>query len=105
MTVAESTRPTMLFETGLPTRHYLPAADVRTDLLRPSDSTTSCPYKGAARYHSVEIDGTVHRDIVWHYDAPLRESAPIAGLLSFYDERVDVFVDGQHQVRPRTKFS
>ena len=95
--VAESNRPKLLFETGLQTRYYLPKTDVRLDLLTPTDSSTACPYKGTARYWSVDIDGTVHDDVVWGYDAPLAESLPVAGLMCFYNERVDVYVDDELQ--------
>ena len=103
--VAETTHPTFLFETGLPRRTYIPKLDVRMDLLDPTPSATMCPYKGTARYWSVRTGSTVHRDLAWSYDAPFRESAPIAGLVAFYDEKVDVFVDGERQARPRTHFS
>lgn len=103
--VAETTRPTFLFETGLPRRSYIPKLDARMDLLEPTSTTTMCPYKGMARYWSVRAGGVVHTDLAWSYDAPFRESAPIAGLVAFLDEKVDVFVDGQLQSRPRTKFS
>lgn len=92
--VAHSVRPTVLFETGLPPRWYLPPTDVRLDLLRTSDTRTHCPYKGEARYYSVAVGEALHEDLVWYYTAPFRESAPIAGLLAFYDERVDLFVNG-----------
>lgn len=105
--VADSHRPTMLFETSLPRRHYLPLTDVRMDLLRPSPTRTRCPYKGEAVYWSVRLPdgGEVLRDVVWSYPSPVRESAPIAGLLCFYDEHVDVAVDGEPQARPQTAFS
>jgi len=105
VTVADSVRPVLLFETGLPTRYYLPKTDVRLDLLTPTDSTTQCPYKGTAEYYSVTIDGTKHDDAVWWYRAPLHESAGIAGLVCFYNEKVDLIVDGERLERPRTKFS
>lgn len=105
VTVAESTRPTILFETGLPPRYYLPKTDVRMDLLFPSDSTTECPYKGTAEYWNLEVDGTAHEDIVWSYPFPAHESAPIAGLVCFYDEKVDVTIDGMEQERPKTPFA
>ncbi|MHA6804507.1 DUF427 domain-containing protein [Salinifilum ghardaiensis] len=103
--VADSHRPHVLFETGLPPRYYLPLTDVRVDLLRPSEHRTRCPYKGTASYWSAVIDGTEHTDVVWCYRAPLPESQKIAGLACFYDERVDTEVDGQPQERPRTPFS
>jgi uncharacterized protein (DUF427 family) len=104
VTVADSHRPTLLFETGLPTRHYLPLADVRTDLLRPSVSATSCPYKGSASYWSLEVQGERFEDVVWTYPSPLPESTRIAGLACFYNERVDILVDGRLQERPRSPF-
>jgi uncharacterized protein (DUF427 family) len=105
VTVADSVRPVLLFETGLPTRYYLPKTDVRLDLLTPTATTSQCPYKGTAEYYSVTVDGTKHDDAVWWYRAPLRESEGIAGLVAFYNERVDIIVDGERLERPRTKFS
>jgi uncharacterized protein (DUF427 family) len=103
--VADSRQPRLLFETGLPTRYYLPLTDVRLDLLRPSDTLTRCPYKGTASYWSVEADGEVVPDLVWTYRTPVLESAKIAGLACFFNERVDLYVDGELQERPRTGFS
>ena len=94
--VADTTRPTFLYETHLPRRSYIPKLDVRMDLLVPTSSSTMCPYKGTASYWSLGS----HTDIVWSYPAPFRESAPIAGLMAFYDTRVDVTVDGELQARP-----
>lgn len=105
VTVADSHHPTLLFETGLPTRYYLPVIDIRTDLLRPSARVTSCPYKGAASYWSVEVDGERLEDVVWTYPAPLPESERIAGLACFYNERVDIRVDGVLEERPSSPFA
>jgi uncharacterized protein (DUF427 family) len=105
VTVAESSSPSLLFETGLPTRYYLPKTHVRLDLLTPTDSETHCPYKGQAEYWSVRTGDTVHEDIAWSYPTPLPESLGIAGHIAFYDEKVDVYVDGVRQERPHTKFS
>lgn len=105
VTVAESTRPHLLFETGLPTRHYLPKTDVRMDLLTPTDTHTRCPYKGTASYYAVRAGDTTHPDLAWWYPHPTLESAKIAGLVAFYDEKVDVYLDGELQDRPRTPFS
>jgi uncharacterized protein (DUF427 family) len=110
VTVAESGQPRILFETGLPPRYYLPLSDLRMDLLRPSDRTTHCPYKGAASYWSVDTTaatpgGRVHADIVWIYRAPLPESQKVAGLACFYNERVELHVDGEKQARPQSPFS
>ncbi|MFF5264497.1 DUF427 domain-containing protein [Actinomadura viridis] len=104
VTVAESGSPRLLFETGLPVRYYLPKPHVRMDLLQPSGTVTRCPYKGEATYWSVVVNGTVHEDLAWSYPTPLPESGPAAGLVCFYDEKVDVYVDGVLQERPKTKF-
>ncbi|MDW3217229.1 MAG: DUF427 domain-containing protein [Acidimicrobiales bacterium] len=103
--VADSPRPTILFETGLPPRYYLPVDDVRIDLLRESDTTTGCPYKGYARYWDLHLGDTVYEDFVWSYDDPLPESAPVKGLLCFYNEKVDLEIDGEPIERVASKFS
>jgi uncharacterized protein (DUF427 family) len=105
VTVADSVRPHVLFETGLPPRYYLPLPDVRADLLVPSDTSSHCPYKGTAAYWSVDTGCGVHPDLVWIYRAPLPESQKIAGLACFYHEKVDLYLDGERQPRPRTHFS
>jgi len=105
VTVADSTSPRILFETGLPPRYYLPLTDVRTDLFRPSDTQSHCPYKGTASYWSVDTGKELHDDIVWIYRAPLPESQKIAGLVAFYDEKVDVYIDDVLQRQPHTKWS
>ena len=103
--VADSHRPHILFETGLPPRYYLPQTDLRMELLRPSDTLSRCPYKGTATYWDVMVGDTVHKDFVWCYRTPLPESQKIAGLACFYNEHVDLYVDGVKQDRPRTPFS
>jgi uncharacterized protein (DUF427 family) len=105
VTVADSGQPRILFETGLPPRYYLPLTDVRMDLLRPSDTQTHCPYKGTAAYWSVDTGQGVHTDVVWIYRTPLPESQKVAGLACFYNEKVDIYLDGELQDRPRTHFS
>jgi uncharacterized protein (DUF427 family) len=105
VTLAESHSPRILFETGLPPRYYLPISDLRTELLRPSGTQTHCPYKGTAGYWAIEVDGRRYEDLVWIYRTPLPESQKIAGLACFYNEKVDLFVDGIQQERPRTHFS
>lgn len=105
-TVADTTRPVLLFETGLPTRYYIPKIDVRLEVLRPSDRTTACPYKGTARYFSVAVPGTdVVENIAWVYPAPIPQVPTIENHVAFFDEHVDVFVDGVLQVRPTTSWS
>ena len=102
--VAESSRATLLFETSLPTRFYLPREDVLIDL-RPSGKRTYCPYKGQASYWSLELPGRSHQDLAWSYEDPLQDAAPVAGLVAFFDERVDVVLDGERRSRPRTAVS
>jgi uncharacterized protein (DUF427 family) len=99
--VADSHRPVFLYETGLPRRTYFNKLDVRMDLLTPTDTTSRCPYKGTARWWTVETPaGGPHVDLAWSYPTPTRESQPIAGLVAFYDEKVDVTIDGERQERP-----
>jgi len=105
VTVAETWKPTLLFETGLPARFYLPKTDVRLELLTPTGTRTHCPYKGEAEYWSVRAGDAAHADLAWSYRAPLPESQKVAGLICFYNEKVDLYVDGVLQDRPRTKFS
>ena len=97
VTVAESTKPTLLFETGLPTRYYLPKTHVRMDLLAPTPTSSHCPYKGQADYWSLSLGKTVVQDVAWSYRTPLPESQKIAGLVCFYPEKVDLYVDGRLQ--------
>ncbi len=103
--VAESNHPTLLFETALPTRFYLPKTDVRMELLHPIERKTECPYKGTAEYWSVDVNGEMVDGVVWSYPFPTHESSKIAGLLCFYNERVDMTVDGLTLERPRSPFS
>ncbi|HEV3170086.1 MAG TPA: DUF427 domain-containing protein [Actinocrinis sp.] len=104
VTVADSHQPRILFETGLPPRYYLPLTDIRMDLLTPTETQTQCPYKGTATYWSVDTGTAVHEDVVWGYRTPLPESQKIAGLASFYNEKVDIYVDGVLEERPKSKF-
>ena len=103
--VADSDRPVLLDETGLPTRYYLPREHVRTDLLTPTNRETTCPFKGEASYWSLEVGDDLHEDIVWSYETPIPEAEGITGLMSFYNERVDLVVDGEKQPRPETPYS
>lgn len=100
--LAESRFPVLLFETGLPMRSYLPARDVNLDLLSESSTVTRCPYKGETSGYWSFGD---HRDIAWSYAEPVPAVAPIAGRIAFYDEFVDVEIDGVRQPRPQTSFS
>lgn len=94
--VAESDRPLLLDETGLPTRYYLRPEDVRTDLLRPTTFHTTCPFKGEASYWSLQLDDETFDGIVWSYPTPISGAEDIAGLMCFYSDRVDM------KVEPRT---
>jgi uncharacterized protein (DUF427 family) len=105
VTVAESSNARLLFETGLPVRYYLPKTHVRVDLLTHTDTVTHCPYKGAAEYWSIRAGDNVHADLAWSYRTPLPESQRVAGMIAFYNEKVDILVDGVLQERPSTKFS
>lgn len=105
VTVADSHSPRILFETGLPARYYLPMTDVRMDLLHPSDTHTSCPYKGTADYWTVRVGDNEYQDYVWGYRTPLPESQKVAGLVCFYNEKVDIYLDGELQERPKSPFS
>lgn len=103
--VAESRRPRLLFETGLPTRYYLPVEDVRMDLLEPTETTSVCPYKGQASYWRLAGD-PAGRDVAWAYQNPIAECPKIKGLIAFFNERVDALqVDDELQPKPRTAWS
>jgi uncharacterized protein (DUF427 family) len=102
---AETVRPHLLFETWLPTRFYIPMEDVRIELLQPSKLRSRCPYKGQAVYWSVQAGGRVIENIVWSYPDPIPECPKIKGLLCFFNEKVDLFVDGELQERPITPWS
>ncbi len=104
--LADSPSPVMVFETGLPTRYYLDRTDVNLDVLVASETVTSCPYKGTTSgYWSVRAGDRIHADIAWAYDFPTRQLLPIAGLIAFYNEKVDLTVDGVGLERPTTHFS
>jgi uncharacterized protein (DUF427 family) len=95
--LAASDRAVVLTETGLPDRYYLPAQDVRTGLLRPTSTTSTCPFKGEATYWSVDAGGQVYEDLVWSYPDPIPAAAGIAGLLCFWAERGAELVVGTAQ--------
>ena len=103
--LAESTAAIALFESNLPARWYLPREDVTAEL-EPSDTVTGCPYKGEAGYYSVRLPGgAVEKDLVWFYDDPFDEVRRIDGLLCFFNERVDLELDGELQERPASPWS
>jgi uncharacterized protein (DUF427 family) len=100
--LAETSRALALFESNLPTRWYLPIEDVRAELER-SETVTRCPYKGTASYYSVKLKGG--KDLVWYYEQPLDEVGRIKGLACFFNEKVDVELDGELQQRPDSPWS
>jgi uncharacterized protein (DUF427 family) len=102
--LADSSRPALLFETMLPTRYYLPRADVTAELI-PSDTRTWCAYKGQASYFSVTAGGRLVRDIAWTYPDPRHDALQVRDLIAFFDERVDVTLDGERRPRPVTPWS
>jgi uncharacterized protein (DUF427 family) len=103
--LAESDAPVMVFETGLPTRYCVDRSAVDFSYLTPTATVTSCPYKGQTTgYWSVVLGESVYPDLAWSYDFPTRQLLPVAGLVAFYDEQVDLFLDGVEQPRPKTHF-
>jgi uncharacterized protein (DUF427 family) len=103
--VAETRRPHLLYETTLPTRYYIPREDVRMELLEPTGLQSRCPYKGIASYWNVRVGQRAVQNIVWSYADPIAECPKIRGLLSFFNEHVDLYVDGDLQTRPITPWS
>jgi uncharacterized protein (DUF427 family) len=103
--LAESERAVALFESGLPARFYLPAEDVRMDRLEPSETKTRCAYKGVASYWHVWVGDTREDDLAWTYENPETDGRPVRELICFFNERVDLEVDGRPQARPSTQWS
>jgi uncharacterized protein (DUF427 family) len=103
--LAESCRLMLLFETGLPTRYYLPREDIRMDLLRPTSTRTWCGHKGEAAYWSLDLGDRTLEDLAWTYEAPLGDAGAVVDRVSFFNERVDVVIDGARQDRPATEFA
>ena len=104
--LADASSSVMVFETGLPTRYYLSRTDVDFAHMIPTGTVTACPYKGmTSGYWSVRAGGTVHPDLAWSYDFPTGPLLPIAGMIAFYNEKVDITLDGQQLDRPQTHFS
>jgi len=103
--LAKTRSPILLFETGLPTRYYIDRTDVLFDHLETSTTQTICPYKGiTSRYWSARTGDTLHPDIAWTYEHPMSQVAPVAGLIAFYNEKLDIFLDGHELPRPPTRF-
>lgn len=104
--LADSASPVLVFETGLPTRYYLNRSEVDFSHLVPSDTVTSCPYKGTTSgYWTAGIGEQSYADIAWTYSFPTLPLTPVAGLVVFYNEKVDHFVDGTRLERPISHIS
>ena len=104
--LADTATPVMLFETGLPTRYYIDASDIAFEHLEPSPTQTLCPYKGTTSgYWSVRAGDALHLDLAWTYHYPLPAVTPIAGMVAFYNEKLDIIVDDVELKRPQTHFS
>jgi uncharacterized protein (DUF427 family) len=101
--LADTRRPKILFETSLPPRYYLPAVDVRTELLVPSSTKSRCAYKGSASYWHVRLGNRLIEDLVWSYPDPQHDGEPVRDLLCFVNERVDIELDGEASERPVTR--
>jgi uncharacterized protein (DUF427 family) len=105
LTLADSARPILLLETSLPTRYYLPREDVNLEALTPSSNRSHCPYKGIADQYWSVTGNPDAVDIAWSYSAPLPAVEKVAGRVAFYNELVDITVDGAPQPRPTSPFS
>jgi uncharacterized protein (DUF427 family) len=105
VTLADTTRATLLFETSLPIRFYIPEQDVAMDLLVATATHTVCAYKGRASYWSARVGDSLLSDIAWSYPEPLNDAVPVGGQIAFLTERLDLTLDGQAQPRPRTPWS
>jgi uncharacterized protein (DUF427 family) len=104
--LAESSSTVMVFETGLPTRYYFPRTEVDFAVLVETETVSSCPYKGTTgQYWSVRTPQGMYEDYAWAYDFPTRQLLPITGLVAFYNEKVDLTIDGIPIERPQTHFS
>lgn len=96
--VAGTTSPLMVFETTLPTRYYIPAADVDMQYLTSVATQTHCPYKGDASYYNVVVNGETYENIAWYYPEPIPEAPRLKGTIAFWpekDKRIQVMVDGE----------
>ncbi|KIW11420.1 hypothetical protein PV08_10720 [Exophiala spinifera] len=84
-----------LWETRFPGRWYLPRTAVNWEYLTPSETHTGCPYKGEASYYNATVNGKEYKDVAWWYPNPMLESVQISGLLCFYPDKVNTWVDGK----------
>lgn len=101
VTLAETMRPRMVFESGMPIRVFMPKTDVHMELIEPSDTITHSPYLGAATHWNVRVGEKVHHDLAYTYRTPLAGCEKIAGLVSFYDDKAELYLDGVQHERPQ----
>lgn len=96
VTVAETNSALFLYENGYVTRYYIDTADIKNkELFHPTSHTSVCPYKGVASYYSATINGKEYENIVWFYPEPIDAVAKLKGHWSFYNEKLDIYVDGE----------
>ena len=103
--LADTVRARALFESNLPTRWYVPQEDVRTDLLETSATRTRCAYKGSASHFHARAGGALHEDVAWSYPEPQHDAERVRDYIAFYNERVEVELDGELEERPETQWS
>lgn len=103
--IADTQRPHLLFETHLPVRYYIPKKDVRMHLLEQTTNVSRCPYKGLASYYTVKVKNQSFDNIAWSYPDPIPENPKIKDLICFFNEQVDITVNGEHMARPTTPWS
>ena len=103
-TVAQTDRPVMLVESGQPLRYYLPAKDVRMELLRPSDRVVGSQYKGEAQYFHAQIGDELIENVAWTYRYTTHEAAAVAGYVCFPQGKVEMYVDGELEPKPSTRW-
>jgi uncharacterized protein (DUF427 family) len=105
VTVADTSRPLVLAETGVPIRYYVPSDDITWYYLIDSETTSSCAYKGRARYWHLQVNGTVHEDLVWAYLEPLQDATLVKDALCFYQEKLTLRIDGEVEARAPRSFT
>jgi len=104
VTIADTHNPILLFETGLPTRYYIPVEDVNMEHLTPTDHHTICPYKGVASYWNIKTGDKEYKNMAWGYPHPIPEIPKIKGTIAIYNEKLDIYVDGELEDKPKTVF-
>lgn len=103
--IAETDRPRILVETGLPIRYYIPKEDVNWEVLEETDYQTVCPYKGRASYWSIKAGKETYENMVWHYPNPFDDAKPVCDCVGLYQEKLDVTVDGEPEKKPPRFFT